>query len=207
MSTYSNKFMDALLSVDKKACFDLLEKRFRADSSFSTVENLITDALQKIGEGWEDGSISLSQVYMSGVICEELFEKYIITNTHFPSNQKKVGILTLNDHHTLGKRIITSIVNSYGYNIMDLGHGLSPEEALDLIIENNLDILLISTLMLHSALKVKTLKDLLLKQNISTKLIVGGAPFRMDENLWLKVGADGFCPNAFDTLSYFKGAK
>ena len=28
MSTYSNKFLEALLSVDKQACFALLEKRF-----------------------------------------------------------------------------------------------------------------------------------------------------------------------------------
>lgn len=204
MSTYSNKFINALLSVDKKTCFDLLEKRFRADKSFSTVENLIAESLEKIGEGWEDGSVSLSQVYMSGIICEELFEKYVFNKPNNPSNNKRIGILTLNDHHTLGKRIVTSIVNSYGYNIIDLGTGLSPEEAFISIIDNKLDILLVSTLMLHSALKIKTLKKLLLEKNISTKLIVGGAPFRLDETLWEKVGADGFCPSAFDALAYFK---
>ena len=81
MSTYSNKFLEALLSVDKQACFALLEKRFRADSSFSSIENLIIESLQKVGEGWENGTVSLSQVYMSGVICEELFDKYIAIKT------------------------------------------------------------------------------------------------------------------------------
>ena len=124
MSTYSNKFLEALLSVDKQACFALLEKRFRADSSFSSIENLIIESLQKVGEGWENGTVSLSQVYMSGVICEELFDKYIAIKTPFIDTVQKIGILTLNDHHTLGKRIVTALVHSYGYNILDLGSGL-----------------------------------------------------------------------------------
>ena len=35
------------------------------------------EALERIGDGWEEGQLSLSQVYMSGVICEEMIEKYI----------------------------------------------------------------------------------------------------------------------------------
>ena len=207
MSTYSNKFLEALLSVDKQACFALLEKRFRADSSFSSIENLIIESLQKVGEGWENGTVSLSQVYMSGVICEELFDKYIAIKTPFIDTVQKIGILTLNDHHTLGKRIVTALVHSYGYNILDLGSGLSPEKAVTLIKQAQLDIIFVSTLMLHSALKIKNLKELLIKENLSVKVIVGGAPFRFDENLWQKVNAVGCCTSAFDTLKYYKEVK
>ena len=52
--------------------------------------------------------------------------------------------------------------------------------------------------------KIKNLKELLIKENLSVKVIVGGAPSRFDENLWQKVNADGCSTSAFDTLKYFK---
>ena len=62
--------------------------------------------------------------------------------------------------------------------------------------------LLISTLMLHSALAVKEVKLQLSEINPQTKIIVGGAPFSMDKKLWQAVGADRMGENSFDALMY-----
>lgn len=36
-------------------------------------------ALDRIGTGWENGTIALSQVYMSGRICEEVVDDLLPT--------------------------------------------------------------------------------------------------------------------------------
>jgi trimethylamine corrinoid protein len=57
-------------------------------------------------------------------------------------------------------------------------------------------VLLISVLMLSSALKIKTVKELLTVQGLDVRIIVGGAPFRFDPDLWREVGADAMCHTA-----------
>ena len=42
------------------------------------MEKLVVPALERIGAGWEQGRVALSQVYMSGRICEELVDTLLI---------------------------------------------------------------------------------------------------------------------------------
>jgi methanogenic corrinoid protein MtbC1 len=107
-----------------------------------------------------------------------------------------MAIAVLLDHHALGKRIVYSIVRAGGFEIADLGQGLSVEELVAKTLEEKIEILLISTLMLPSALKVKAVRDQLAAQGVTPRIIVGGAPFRFDKNLWQTVGADADGKNA-----------
>ncbi|MCA1788103.1 MAG: cobalamin-binding protein, partial [Desulfobacteraceae bacterium] len=56
-------------------------------------------------------------------------------------------------------------------------------------------------LMLPSALKIQAVKEKLARIGCDVKLIVGGAPFRFDDQLWKKVGADAMCRDASDAVS------
>lgn len=113
----------------------------------------------------------------------------------------KLAIRVLLDHHAFGKRIVSSIIKLSGYEIIDFGHGLSVDELVKLTIEKNIEILLISTLMLPSALKIKLVKEKLAVSGRDIKIIAGGAPFRFDKELWRKFGADADGKNATDIVS------
>ena len=64
----------ALLSIDRLAVKDILTQPYPNLSSYQVVEELVVPALELIGAGWETGVYSLSQVYMSGRICEEMVD-------------------------------------------------------------------------------------------------------------------------------------
>jgi methanogenic corrinoid protein MtbC1 len=66
--------------------------------------------------------------------------------------------------------------------------------------ENGIKILLVSVLMLPSALKIKQLKEALNKESLNIKLLVGGAPFRFDKHLWQEVGADAMGSNPAEAV-------
>ena len=74
------------------------------------------------------------------------------------------------------------------------------DEIVNKALESEIEILLISTLMFASALKVKNIKEELNKVNSSIKIIVGGAPFRLNSNLWEEVGADAKGDSAADVI-------
>lgn len=183
-------FKTALLQIDRIEANEIFENIYKKNGNFDMLEYLTMEALKKIGSGWENGELSLSQIYMSGVICEELIEQYIPKYAVSYKMKPKIAIAVLQDNHALGKRIVYSVIRAGGYNILDFGQGLSVEEIVDKTIKEEIEILLISTLMLPAAMKVKNVIESLRKKGSATKIIVGGAPFRLDKSLWRKVNAD-----------------
>jgi len=183
-------FQTALLQIDRIKADEIFKGCYLENKKFEALEYLTMGALENIGAGWEEGEFSLSQVYMSGVICEEQIEKYMSKFNATTQKDTKIGIAVLQDHHALGKRIVYSILRASGYGVLDFGQGLGVDEIVEKTIEKQLDFLLISTLMLPSALQVKTVVEKLREKNSTVKIIAGGAPFRLDNSLWQKVDAD-----------------
>lgn len=187
----------ALLSLDQDAAIDIINNALTRCSPEKIAGDLITSTLSKIGDSWEAGKLSLSQVYMSGVICEKLIDNILPPKSPVRKNQPKMAIAVLEDFHLLGKRIIYSTLRASGFELEDLGGGLSIERLIEIIEKKKIRILLLSVLMLPSALRIKELKDQLKKDVI---IIVGGAPFRFDEKLWKEVGADYYGKDSSEAL-------
>lgn len=204
MNIDTRAFESALLQINRNKAREMFEEYYLAGGSFHTLEYLVVQSLENIGKGWENGTISLSQVYMSGVICEELMDKYIPRVEIERIKKPRIAIGVLLDHHALGKRIVYSVLRAGGYEVIDFGQGLSIDEMVEKTIQNQVDILLVSTLMLSSALKVKGLRKKMTEKNYIVKIIVGGAPFRMDCELWKEVGADADGKNASDATQIIK---
>lgn len=211
MIKLASEFEKSLLQINRMKATEIFEKCYADKKGFDELEQLVIQSLEKIGADWENGTVSLSQVYMSGIICEELIDKYLpkfqVDRTEIP----KMAIAVLLDHHALGKRIVYSILRAGGFEVLDFGQGRSVEDLVSETIEHQIDILLISTLMLPSALKVKSLKEQLIAQGSDPKIVVGGAPFRLDKNLWQTVGADADGKNASNVIkvveALMKGAE
>ncbi len=185
----------ALLSLDTETARKLIHGWGPITEA---IEALVVPSLERIGVGWEEGNVALSQVYMSGRICERLVTELLPVVI-----EKKVAhrmaIVVFEDHHSLGKRIVYSILRAAGYMLLDYGT-MYQDALVDRVAADNLDILLISTLMLPSALRIKKLKAALDARGLSVRLVVGGAPFRMDPELWREVGADAMGRSASEAL-------
>ena len=201
LQEYIIRFEKALLSVDKVASRQVYLELSKMISPVEFVDRLIVPVLERIGLGWEQGIVSLSQVYMSGRLCEDMMDTIIIPRSSSQQFQAPIAIAVLEDYHVLGKRIVCSVLRSCQIAILDFGHGIKVEELCRKVKEKEVKILLISTLMLRSALLVKQLKDKLDGAGNDTKIVVGGAPFLFDNQLWKIVGADAFCRNASDAIS------
>jgi methanogenic corrinoid protein MtbC1 len=200
--TYLERFENALLSLDWLATRDLfseIAERFKGKDSAAYLEGLIVPVMEKIGAGWEKGDVSLSQVYMSGRICERLLAENAPVTAVSPTNMSKIAIAVLEDYHLLGKRMVKSVLMANGLQPVDYGTKSAPDLAA-CVIKDGIEILLVSTLMLPSALRVKDLKKILSDSGSDAKIVVGGAPFRFDDNLWKQVGADATGKRASDAI-------
>jgi methanogenic corrinoid protein MtbC1 len=100
----------------------------------------------------------------------------------------------------LGKRIVCSVLRAAGWSVIDYGHGTA-ESLAARAISDGLDILLVSALMLPSAMDVRRLTRALSASGAGVRVVVGGAPFVFDEQLWREVGADAVGRNASDAIA------
>ena len=198
MTTFSNYLERALLSVDQEQAEKIILEAVKSSSPINVAGELVSDTLKRIGDAWEQGSLSLSQVYMSGVICERIIDKILPSKSLNRKNQPKMAIGVLEDFHLLGKRIIYSTLRASGIELMDLGGGLTIDRIVELVKKEQIKILMVSVLMLPSALRVKELRSRLEPEDV--KIIVGGAPFRLDQELWKETNADYYGKDSADAL-------
>lgn len=198
------KFKSELLSLNRVALRDIFKEAVLSYGSVQCIDRLITPTLEEIGKDWENGKVALSQIYMSSRICEELVDTILTKDNKGGYQNQKIAIAVLNDHHILGKKIVYSILRTLGYEVRDYGGGTSIDMLVERVKVDDIKILLISVLMLPSALLVKDLKSRLVDYGYNTKLIVGGAPFRFDKELWKEVGADAMGYNASDAIKIVK---
>lgn len=187
-----------LLSLDQEAAGHIISEALIDSSPGKIAGDLISPTLVRIGDSWESGNLSLSQVYMSGIICEKIIDKILPPQSPIRKSQPKMAIAVLEGFHLLGKRIIYSTLRASGFELVDLGGGLSIESIVDLVKTEDIKILLLSVLMLPSALRIKELKTQL--KDVDVTIVVGGAPFRFDEQLWKEVGADYYGKDSSEAL-------
>jgi len=192
----------ALLSLDRLGSNRILVG-YRKDASLPEVtDDLIVPVLEDIGNDWERGKLALSEVYMAGRLAGNVVDAILATEPAGLSRpQPRLGAAVLDDVHVLGKQMVLGVLRTAGYHVDDLGSGVTVDAAIDAVREHDTEVLLVSVLMLRSALLVPDLKRRLAEEGLDVRIIVGGAPFRLDPNLWREVGADGCGASASDALA------
>jgi methanogenic corrinoid protein MtbC1 len=199
MAEIKEEFMQALLAVNGLAARRLIVEVAGSLSPLEIAETIIVHALDRIGDGWQRGDVSLSQVYMSGRICEELVDDLLPPGDPARKDQPAMAIAALDDYHLLGKRLVHSVLRAGGFDLHDYGR-VTVDEAVRRSGEDGIRILLISTLMLPSALHVRDLVMRLKFPRRKIKVIVGGAPFLFDPQLWREVNADAMGRSASEAV-------
>lgn len=191
-----HEFERALVALDRVKA----QRIFLEAGPAACVEGLIVPALERIGQGWEAGLVSLSQVYMASRLCEGLVDSILPPADPGRHRHPPVAIAVLEDYHLLGSRIVYSVLRASGFEPYNYGR-VTVDELLSRVADDHIAVLLLSVLMLPSALRIKEVTSRLRAGGLATKVIVGGAPFRFDPDLAVEVGAEAVGDSAGDAVS------
>ncbi len=187
----------ALLDLDANGVSSALEL-FEGDQ-VRLADAVVAPALSHLGDGWERGEVALSQVYMAGRLLERAMQG-LPRATEAARTSPRIGIGVLGDRHSLGKRIVKTALKLAGFPVIDLGSGLRPEELAQRARAEDVELVMISVLMMHHALKVEDVVSALRAHDHPAPVVVGGAPFVHDPELWRRVGADAYGRSAADAI-------
>lgn len=203
MENYTKDFKESVLNVNRVLALTIADKIVKDLPINDFIEKVMVTVLDEIGDGWERGEIALSQIYMSSKICEEIIFKHLPKGVEEWKSGPKMAIAVLEDQHLLGKRVLHSIIKANGYNLNDYG-SLTDDEIVKKVKDDEIEVLLVSALMVPSALKIKSVID---RVGEKVKVIVGGAPFRFDKNLWKEIGAYGTADTASKAIELIKSVE
>jgi methanogenic corrinoid protein MtbC1 len=200
MEELVSQFEDALLSLDRIGVKKILDTQL-SENPIETLEQIVVPAMENIGVRWEKGEVALSQIYMGGRISEEvIFELLEEKQAESRADTPKIAIVLYRDYHGLGKRIVHTLLLASGYHVIDYDRMSDSAEIVSRAESDGVGILLVSTLMLNSALHIREITDEVRNREVDMKVVVGGAPFRFDKELYKEIGADAMGTNASDIL-------
>lgn len=162
---------------------------------FDVVVPAIEQMIKSISENMD---MNLAQHFMASQIAAEVTNAMVPRFKCSPDIIGQIVIGTAHgDLHSLGKQIVTGCLKARMIEYIDLGVNVPPDRFVDEAVASHAQVIGISAMMVHTArgedgcLKVRQiLKERGLEGEI--KIVVGGAPFRFDHDLYKTVQADAW---------------
>jgi trimethylamine corrinoid protein len=193
-------YNEAVFETDKEAAFEVVNNALAQGLSAEDVvfKVVIPAVEQMMANITRDPDANLAQHFMTAQIAAEVTEKMLLKFQHPPEMIGRVVIGTAaGDLHSLGKRIVMGCLKALMVDVVDLGVNVPAERFVDQAIALDAQVIAISAMMVHTATGengCKRVRQILRERGLEDRfrLVVGGAPYRFDNELYKIVGADGW---------------
>lgn len=184
-----------------QATMKLLEE---GNDSLSIINDRLIPALDVVGKGFEEKKMFLPQLLMSADAAKASFEaiKKVLSESGKKSDSKgKIVIATVKgDIHDIGKNIVKTLLENYGFDMIDLGKDVEPELILKTVQENNIRLVGLSALMTTTVVNMEETIKLLRAHNVNCRVMVGGAV--LTQEYADMIGADFYSKDAMGSVRY-----
>ena len=114
------------------------------------------------------------------------------------SSGKPIVLATVKgDIHDIGKNIVKVVLESYGFEVADLGKDVAPEAVCDAIATTGATLVGLSALMTTTVPAMEETIALIKNTHPDVEVVVGGAV--LTEEYAMVIGADYYAADAMDT--------
>lgn len=181
--------------VKKQTAIELEDKE-----GLTLINEVIVPALNQVGKDYETGKIFLPQLIQSAQTTKLAFE--VVQSTFkTDKNQKKGPVLMCTvegDIHDIGKNIVKVVLESYGYDVVDLGKDIKVEKVVEAYNRYQPKVIGLSALMTTTVMNMKRTIKALHQNGCDVPIWVGGAVLTQD--IANEIGADYYCEDAMSSV-------
>lgn len=177
-------------------------KLLETHKPLDVIDGYLIPALNKVGDNYEKGRIFLPQLIASAESAKACFDevKKRIPNDENSDKGKIVLATVKGDVHDIGKNIVKTVLENYGYKVIDLGKNADPQLVVEAVKQNDIRLCGLSALMTTTVENMRITVELLKKECPDCKIMVGGAV--LTEDYARKIGADKYCKDANQSAKY-----
>lgn len=201
-----NELFHALEKGMKGETVHAVQKLLETKDEMAVVNDYLIPALDKVGQGFEKGTIFLPQMMQAATAAQggfEVIKERLAASGKAGVSKGQVVIATVKgDIHDIGKNIVKVIMENYGFEMIDLGRDVPAETIVNTVVEKNIRLVGLSALMTTT---LKSMEETIAAVRAAApdcKFLVGGAVLTPDYAE--KIGADYYCKDAMKSVEAAK---
>ena len=193
---------DAIRRGLKKEAGRITAEALQNGSGMEIVEQELIPALEKVGEEYEQGRVFLPQLLSAAQAAQEAFaqikEAMLRQGTKSADRGTVIMATVQGDIHDIGKNIVITVLENYGWRVIDLGRDVAPETIVKKAEESGAPLVGLSALMTTTLpAMAETVKQLKAMEK-PPRVMVGGAVVTAD---YAKhIGADDYARDVRDAV-------
>lgn len=199
--TLDEAIVKGLAESAREATVRLLKQNV---DSLAIINEKLIPALDVVGKGFEEKKMFLPQLLMSADAAKASFEaiKAVLSKQGKDSESKgKIVIATVKgDIHDIGKNIVKTLLENYGFDMIDLGKDVDPALILKTVQEQDIKLVGLSALMTTTVVNMEATIRLLRENGADCKVMVGGAV--LTQEYADMIGADFYSKDAMGSVRY-----
>ncbi len=205
--TDTNNTLDLYNAVKKglkPKIHNLTLKELENNDPIYVINEILIKALSDVGLLYEKGKLFLPQLIAAAEAAKDAFA---VISSKFPKSEKKKATIVMatvkGDVHDIGKNICKVVLESYGYEVIDLGKDTPIEMVVEADNKYKPFAIGLSALMTTTVLSMEETIKALRKNNTKAHIFVGGAV--VTEDIAKEIGADYYSKDALSLVNMMEG--
>ncbi|RJX19768.1 MAG: cobalamin-binding protein [Desulforudis sp.] len=164
------------------------------------LNNGLFAGLERVGAKFKVGDAFISDVLIVAKAINESMEilRPLIKQSDIAGKGKIVIGTVKGDLHDIGKNLVRIMLESAGFDVIDIGINQPAENFIAAVKNNNAKIVGLSALLTTTMAELKNIVSVFKEKGMDTKIIVGGAP--VTQHYADEIGADAYGENAADAV-------
>ncbi len=141
----------AVMDLDEKSAYELVEQLIKDGIEPNDIIEILREGVEVVGEKFNKKEYFLTELVMAGEIFTQaasILEPHMKEADIDESSVESIVVGTVQgDVHDIGKNIFVTLLKSAGYNVVDLGVDIPPEEFVEKVKETGAKIVAYSGLL------------------------------------------------------------
>lgn len=198
---------DAVVNMEEEEAVLLAQAVIDAGyDAYEAIDQGLANGMDRAGQLFEEGEYFIPEL----LICSdamyaglEVLKPHLKIDENAQKHKVVIGVVE-GDTHDIGKNLVKIMLETAGFEVIDLGRDVPPRSFVEKAREVEAHIIALSTLMTTTMSGITEVVETLKKENIRSnfKVIVGGGP--ISQSFADKIGADGYSVNAAEAVRLAK---
>ena len=194
-----NKITQTLMEGDGANLVTLVSEALEQGRAAADIlNNDLIAGMDLIGEKMGSGEMFIPEVLMTAHamgMAVEILKPHLGDDETSSAGKIVIGTVK-GDLHDIGKNLVVMMLESAGFEVIDLGVDVEPEIFVEAIKKNKPDILGLSALLTTTMPMLKKTVELVISAGVKNglKIMIGGAP--VSQAFADEIGVDGYAPDA-----------
>jgi len=200
--------VEAMANMKEKEALQMVDDLLAAGEDPQKVLDLSSQAMQVVGERYQEGTYFLPELIMSGEMLRKIGEVLKPRLAEKTDQTKKLGTVVLGtvrgDIHDIGKDIVGFMLEVNGFEVYDLGIDQPEETFVKAVADYKPQVLALSGFLSVAFDSMKSTVEQVEAAGLreGLKIIIGGG--QMDDTVRKYTGADAYGDDAMAAVAFAK---